>query len=100
MDVAFPKRGSKRPRENQAAADGDAGGQAGVSKQADNDDEDAAPAPKRPREIQEGCIVVMEGLPADIAWHDLRDLLGEYGDVRFWSSSGPSAGRRPRRPRT
>merc|ERR1712039_803104 len=35
------------------------------------------------REYTPGCVLLLEGGPADITYFELRDLCSEYGNVRF-----------------
>merc|ERR1719272_1616351 len=46
--------------------------------EADADEADA----KRAR-IQTGCVVVIEGVPNDTRYGDMRDLLGSFGHVKY-----------------
>merc|ERR1712061_567188 len=50
----------------------------------DEDLSSIAPPRQRPkREIQIGCVLIIQGVPEDFAYEDLREICNEYGDVRF-----------------
>eukprot|EP00405_Crypthecodinium_cohnii_P030658 CAMPEP_0206511708 /NCGR_PEP_ID=MMETSP0324_2-20121206/60436_1 /ASSEMBLY_ACC=CAM_ASM_000836 /TAXON_ID=2866 /ORGANISM="Crypthecodinium cohnii, Strain Seligo" /LENGTH=493 /DNA_ID=CAMNT_0054003509 /DNA_START=67 /DNA_END=1548 /DNA_ORIENTATION=+ len=75
VEVIFPGKGQKRQREEDSSVPA-AAAAAAV-------EQEEPPAQKPRREIQEGCIVIIEGLPDDIDYTDLKDLLADYGNPRF-----------------
>ncbi|CAE8737345.1 unnamed protein product, partial [Polarella glacialis] len=93
VEAAMPKkgdqeqgRGVKRGREEEEVKQADGR----VERKAD-EDEPAAFKPRR--EIQTGCVLIVEGVPSDHSYEDLRDVLSEFGYVRFveFLQKGPSS---------
>mmetsp|Transcript_85322 Transcript_85322/g.198364 ORF Transcript_85322/g.198364 Transcript_85322/m.198364 type:complete len:601 (-) Transcript_85322:363-2165(-) len=79
VDSLAPKRGRNEPRN-----DGEARGTK-RAREEDPAEDGAGPVPpaKFKREIQSGCVLVIDGVPADFGYEELRELLNEYGSVRF-----------------
>merc|ERR1711972_457318 len=60
-------RGAKRRREEDGAVD----------------EASAPPQTKPKREIQPGCVLLMEGVPIKYEFDTLKEILMDFGDVRF-----------------
>eukprot|EP00930_Biecheleria_cincta_P088750 TRINITY_DN77_c1_g2_i1.p1 TRINITY_DN77_c1_g2~~TRINITY_DN77_c1_g2_i1.p1 ORF type:complete len:471 (+),score=150.70 TRINITY_DN77_c1_g2_i1:32-1414(+) len=74
VEAALPKgsasRGIKRDREEGEAAP------AGTAAE--------EPQPQRPRrEIQVGCILIIEGIPGNVGFEELRDILNGFGHMKY-----------------
>jgi len=62
------QRQQKRPRDEEAG----------------NDSSAVEPPFSKPRrEFTTGCVVIIDGVPSDYDYESLRDILSEFGDVRF-----------------
>ncbi|CAE7505527.1 UTR2 [Symbiodinium pilosum] len=89
VESALPKkgqgRGTKRDRE-----DGDRDELAKDSAHAGGEE---PPAAKPRREMQAGCVLIIEGLPGSCCYEEVKEALKAFGDVRFveFLRDGPSA---------
>ncbi|CAJ1394688.1 unnamed protein product [Effrenium voratum] len=81
VEVALPRKGTgrgvKRDREEEDVKD--------------REEEREATRPKR--EIQTGCVLIIEGLPGSASFEEVKEALKEFGDVRFveFLRDGPPA---------